>query len=214
MQRVEAQTSDVKKKQQHLKIGNLDTKEAIRLLGSEKLYWTVLEDYYNVIEKKALLIKELEQKEDWAGYTIEVHALKSASRQIGAMELSGKAAALEVAGNAREKETIHNDTDEMLVEYCKYISVLKPYFEKETGEDENLPLINREQLLRYFEQLGEAVDNLDMDGMEEVLSSMKAYAYEDGQKEFFVKLCDAINEVDVFACEEIMEQWKEQLGIG
>lgn len=178
IQRVEAQTSDVKKKQHHLKIGNLDTKEAIRLLGSEKLYWNVLQDYYRVIEKKALLIKEMEQKEDWAGYTIEVHALKSASRQIGAMELSGKAAALEEAGNARDKETIHRDTDELLVEYCNYISVLKPYFEEEAGEDENLELISKEQLLMYFEQLEEAVDNLDMEGMEEVLSFMKGYAYE------------------------------------
>lgn len=203
--------SDAKKKTKQLKIGNLDTKEAMRLLGSEKLYWSVLEDYYKVIEKKALLIKQLEQKEDWPGYTIEVHALKSASRQIGAMELSKKAAALEEAGNARDKETIHSNTDEMLVEYCNYLSVLKPYFEKKEQENENLEIISKEQLLMCFTQLEEAVDNLDMDGMEAVLETMKAYAYEEAHKDLFTGLCDAIDVVDVYACEDIMNQWKELL---
>ena len=41
-------------------------------------------------------------KEDWTNYTVEVHALKSSSKQIGAIALSDKAAALEKAGNARD----------------------------------------------------------------------------------------------------------------
>ncbi|MGN0437165.1 MAG: PocR ligand-binding domain-containing protein [Lachnospiraceae bacterium] len=211
MKQVAAMTSEHTKKHHHLKIGNLDTKEAIRLLGNEKLYWHVLEDYYNVIEKKALLIKELEQKEDWVNYTIEVHALKSASRQIGAMSLSARAAALEEAGNARDKEIIHRDTDEMLVDYCNYISVLKPYFEKEETSDESLEQISKEKLLTYFELLEEAVDNLDMDGMEEVKSAMLNYCYEDNQKELFEQLCEAINNIDVDACEELVKQWKSLL---
>ena len=69
-------------------IEGLDTNAALKLLGSEKLLWAVLKDYYQVIRKKADRIKQLEQKEDLKNYTIEVHALKSASRQIGAIELS------------------------------------------------------------------------------------------------------------------------------
>lgn len=211
MKPMEANTSEVWKKAQQLKIGNLDTKEAIRLLGSEKLYWSVLEDYYKAIEKKALLIKQLEQNEDWSAYTIEVHSLKSASRQIGAMELSRKAAALEEAGNARNRSAIHRHTDEMLVEYCDYLPVLKPYFEKKVQEEEPREMIQKEQLLMYFVQLEEAVDNLDMDGMEEVMESMKAYTYEESQNDLFNKLCDAIDMVDVDACGDIMNQWKTQL---
>lgn len=213
MKRAVAQTSDQKKKEKTklMKIGNLDTKEAVRLLGSEKLYWSVLEDYYKVIEKKSLLIKDLEQSEDWPGYTIEVHALKSASRQIGAMELSVKAARLEEAGNARDKEFIHGNTDEMLVEYCNYISVLKPYFEKEQGSEVQLELIGEEQLLAYFEELAEAVDNLDMDGMEDVIASMKNYSYLENQQPLFERLCDAVDSVDVYECEEIIKQWREIL---
>lgn len=213
IKRMVANTSDMVKKDKinQLKIGNLETKEAIRLLGSEKLYWSVLEDYYKVIEKKALLIKDLEQKEDWPAYTIEVHALKSASRQIGATGLSKKAAALEEAGNARDKEIIHRDTDEMLVEYCNYISLLKPYFEKSKDEDEisNQLLITREQLLAFFDELEEAVDNLDMDSMEGILTSMKGFSYEENQQTLFEQLSDAIDCIDVDACGDIMEEWKQ-----
>ena len=58
----------------------------MQFLGSEKLYWSVLKDYYHMIDKKADLIKTLEEKEEWKRYTIEVHALKSISKQIGAEE--------------------------------------------------------------------------------------------------------------------------------
>ncbi len=211
MKRVVANTSNLKKREKikQLKIGDLDTREAMRLLGSEKLYWSVLGDFFKVIEKKASLIKELEEDEDWPAYTIEVHALKSASRQIGAIELSEKAAQLERAGNARYKEYIHCNTDEMLAEYCKYISVLEPYFEKEQAPVESGEWMEKELLLEKFEVLADAVENLDMDGMEEVMNSMKTFRYPEDQQPFFQRLCDAIDSIDVDACEEIMNQWKE-----
>ena len=93
-----------------LKIEGLDVEAALELLGSEKLYWSVLKDYYHLIDKKVQLIDDLEKAEDWRGYTIEVHALKSASRQIGATTLSDMAAALEQAGNAGDAVMIHQQT--------------------------------------------------------------------------------------------------------
>ena len=82
-----------------MKIEGLNTGRALQCLGSEKLYWSVLKDYYHMIDKKADLIKTLEEKEDWKRYMIEVHALKSISKQIGAEELSKLAAEMEQAGN-------------------------------------------------------------------------------------------------------------------
>lgn len=82
IQRVNASQRTVRKRttDKEIMVGDLDTKSAIRLLGDEKVFWRVLKDYYRVINKKAGYIEELMAKEDWAGYTIEVHALKSASK--------------------------------------------------------------------------------------------------------------------------------------
>ena len=89
-----AETSDIV-------VGDLDVSYAMRFLGSETLFWSILKVFYKDIEKKAKLIKQLEEEENWTDYTIEVHALKSSSKQIGALSLSDQAASLEKAGNAR-----------------------------------------------------------------------------------------------------------------
>ena len=40
-----------------MKMEGLNTGRALQFLGSEKLYWSVLKDYYHMIDKKADLIK-------------------------------------------------------------------------------------------------------------------------------------------------------------
>ncbi|MDE5824702.1 MAG: response regulator, partial [Lachnospiraceae bacterium] len=74
-------------------IPELNIQGALKLLGSEDLFMTILADYYHAIPKKLKLIQNYKDKEEWHNYTVEVHALKSSSRQIGADELSDRAAA-------------------------------------------------------------------------------------------------------------------------
>ncbi len=87
------------------------------MLGSEELFMTILADYYHAIPKKLKLIQTYRDKEEWHNYTVEVHALKSASKQIGADELADMAAALEAAGNAGEIDIILHNTDDALSMY-------------------------------------------------------------------------------------------------
>ena len=67
------------KKSDHIVVGDLDIKYAMEFLVSEELFWKVLKVYYHSIDKKAKLIKELEEAENWTEYTIEVHTLKNSS---------------------------------------------------------------------------------------------------------------------------------------
>lgn len=199
-----------KKKGGKLEIGNLDTATAINMLGSEKLFRAVLKDFYRVIEKKHNQIKEAETKEDWSTYTIEVHALKSAARQIGAVPLSEKAAALEEAGNKKNAAMIHARTDEMLAEYKEYIPVLAPFCEEqETKRDRGQ--IPEGKLRKLFADMRAAIDELDMDRMEEAAGAMKEYSYSGKQSELFNGLLDAVENIDVDACEELMEEWEKLL---
>lgn len=192
-------------------VGDLDTKSAIALLGNEKLFWSVLKEYYHVIDKKSRLIKELMDSEDWAGYTIEVHALKSASRQIGAISLSEKAAAMEKAGNAREVEQIRQCTDEMLQQYRGYLSILEPFFSEQQEDDTGKQDISPDMLRKLFAGMRDALDNLDIDGMESVISKMNQYHYEEWEQELFGQLKSAVEEIDVDSCEEIVAHWENEL---
>lgn len=194
----------------HLEIGDLDTDMARKLLGSETLYWSVLKDYYRVIEKKADLIKKLEQKEDFEAYTIEVHALKSVSKQIGAIALSEQAAILEKAADEKAAALIHEKTDEMLEKYRGYIALLAPYFaeEEENGAKE---AVSEEVLNALFVDMREALENLDMDQMEAVVAELKQYHYaQKWERELLSKLSGAVEEMDVDSCEAILGLWEKQ----
>ena len=193
-----------------LRIGDLDTEFAIKILGSDKLFRNILKEYYKAIPTKSMHIKELEQNEDWHAYTIEVHALKSSSKQIGAMELSEIAAELEKAGNEQDIDTIRNKSDIMLQKYVGYIDVLKPYCE-EKEDNSNKKYADKDKLSALFERMLEAVDNLDMDQMEEVIIHMERYSFDDNQSKFFGELKIAVGNIDVERCEEIIHNWKDAL---
>ncbi len=189
-------------------IGDIDVKNAVKLLGTEKLYWKVLKDYYRVIHSKSDTIQLLKDQKDWSGYTVEVHALKSASRQIGAAALADMAAALERAGNARNIEEIEKYTGSLLIKYRSYDAILAPLFLEEAEEnEEDRQQATDEILSPLFDKLREAIDNLDMDGMEEVAEAMGRYSYAEDKKEKYDRLMEAISNVDVDTCTEILDTW-------
>lgn len=189
-------------------IDGLDTAAALKLLGTEKLFWAVLKDFYQAISRKAKLIRELECKEDWKAYTIEVHALKSAAKQVGALELSEKALLLEKAGNAGDGETIHRDTEELVLQYAGYIEILKPYFQEEKKADTGKE-ITAEELQEYFARIRVAMEDLDMDTVLEIFGVMAQYSYKDKEEELFEQLGEAATDYDVERCEELIGEWEQ-----
>ncbi len=191
-------------------IEGLDTDAALKLLGSEELLWAVLKDYYKIIRKKADRIHELEQAEDWKNYTIEVHALKSASKQIGATELSALAADMEKAGNAGDAHLIHQYTGTMLEQYMHYDHILAPYFMEDETASNSGEVLTPELRRQAFDALRSAIDELDMDRMEEVIQDLALYHYEDWQMELFKQLKNAAWELDVDSCESSLAAWEKE----
>lgn len=196
-----------------IEVGDLDVKSAVKLLVSEELFWKVLTVFYRGIDKKARLIQMLVEQENWTDYTVEVHALKNAARQIGAISLSEKAAALEIAGNARDLETIYRDTDAMLTQYLGYLPVLEPFCAEEEENEEGKDEISETVLRECFRDMEDALDDLDMDRMEEAIKRMGQYHYEGWQYEMFEELKEAVEEVDVELCEDILEKWRAKTGM-
>ncbi len=189
-------------------IPELNMEEALKLLGSEELFMTILADYYHVIPKKQKLIETYRDKKDWYNYTIEVHALKSASRQIGADDLSEKAAALEAAGNANDIDMILQNTDELLALYAHYHDLLSPYF-PEKREEEGKPPITTPVLMEVFALMKQAIEDLDMDKMDDAIHTLDGYSFQDESHDLYIQLCEAVADMDPDACEEVISSWKE-----
>ncbi len=191
----------------------LDCERAISSLGSAELYSRIVGEYYRSGHEKYDGIKLAFANEDWNDYTIRVHALKSSSRQIGAEELGSAAENLEKAGKAGDIEYIRANNDAALEAFRTLLDGLEKYFPTEERDESQLEPIDADALMSLIDQLDERCEELDMDGMEEVMDRMNGYAYPEEVREFIKPLFDAIANIDTDACGEITAQIRERMGL-
>ena len=191
-------------------IGDLDIQAAYAKLGSEKLFWSVLKEYYRVIGKKCALIQKYWEQHDRKSYTVEVHALKSASRQIGAMRLADAAERLEAAGNAGDDAMIDAQTGALLEKYRSYRDILAPWCAEQEKKEHSDKLIPDEELHRALDEMQEAVAELDMDAIEAVLERLLQYQFGEEEKVLLERLQEAAADFDAECCETLISEWKKR----
>lgn len=99
------------------KIPGIDVEEGVRAASNQEVYLNVCWLFYTSADEKIAQIKKYAQEMDFKNYTIQVHALKSSARLLGAMDFSQEALALEMAGKAQDGETVTTSTQYVLNEY-------------------------------------------------------------------------------------------------
>ena len=185
-------------------IPGLDTATAVSMVGTPKLYLKILKEYYKNIVSNHEQLQLAYANEDWENYTIKVHALKSSSKQIGAMALSEKAAALEAAGKSGDIDYIKANSAEALDEYISLTTLLKDYCEEE--DEGNREPIPDDVLTDIMNRAITASDDLDMDAMEAIVEEMKKYSYKEDISEQINEFMESAEMMDVFTCKEIAEK--------
>ena len=71
--------------------------------------------------------------------------------------------------------------------------------------DEFLPLLKS-----LFEKMREALEELDMDKMDEVLAEFKSYSYPSDMQEYLNQLALSVESLDVDSCMSILEFWEKE----
>lgn len=193
-------------------IPKLDVTAAMNLAGSENLFWQILREYAKSIPRKTKLIRQRFEEKNWKNYTIEAHALKSFSKQVGAMELSELAAKMEQAGNRNDIEFILAHHEEMLQKYQAYEPILEKYLESPAEVIKLKEDYDGEAALRLLESMEEAIDNLNMDAMDDVVEQLEKMTLPEEQEQYFVQIKEAVEGLDVEACETVLANWKKELG--
>lgn len=204
------ETSVSAKQNEDLQIEGIDVKAGLALSGNMELYKKILSDYYAVIEKKAGLIEQYKNTGDVEAYTIEVHALKSASKLIGATELSQLAARLEKCGHEKDMAPIEEETGQLLRQYRAYLPILAPFGKKEETGD--LHEITGEQLKEKLKELFDAVDDFDIDTASSIVEELKACSFSEEEKACLAKLSEAIDEMEYDDAGETAKEWMENIG--
>ena len=182
--------------EEELIIEGLNVKEGIENSGSKELFLNLLGDYYKLIDQKSTKVEKCLADGLFRDYTIEVHALKSTSRMIGAMELSDMFYELEQLGNAGDQKTLEMKTPNVISLYRSYKAVLEPYGRQKEQEKQAVPV---EEILKALEDLKNAMDNFDLDGADAAMHILEGYAFPEEYQ-------DRVEELSAYVADVAMEE--------
>ena len=218
IQKIEGESEKKEQRQERLKhiaeqisIPKLDVPSAMRLAGSEELFWQILREYARSIPKKAKLIQQYFDEKNWKNYTIETHALKSFSKQVGALELLELAAKMEQAGNEYDIKFILAHHDELLQKYQAYEPILEKYLDSPEKAVKLKDVYDGEKVLSLLDGMEEAIENLDMDAMDAVVEGLDKMLFPKEQEKYLAQMKEAVEGLDVETCETVLTEWKKVL---
>nr|MCR4892994.1 HD domain-containing protein [Lachnospiraceae bacterium] len=181
---------------------SLDAEAGVRNCGSVKGYLSILKNFYASAEEKASEIERFYQEKDLENYTIKVHALKSSARIIGAMKLSEKARRLEEAGDAKDRETIRQETTALLDLLRSYKEQLAPI--KNQGRD--LPEADEATVEDAYSALAEFAEVTDYSMAWMVLDAIDEYRLKPKDRSRFDRLRSAVARMDWDQVHAIIEE--------
>ncbi len=104
----------------------LDTDSGLDYCGDVEDYIYTLRMYMGSAEEKAREIEDYRAAGDIKNTTVKIHALKSASRAIGALALGEFAARLEKAGNSGDTDTLDKELGKLIAGYRQLAKDLEP----------------------------------------------------------------------------------------
>ena len=190
----------------------LDTEEAIKGMGNEEIYISILSEFSSIGAKNADEIEAFKDSKDIENYTIKVHALKSSARIIGAKVLSSEAKDLEElgdmakGGNKEALARIEMSTEKLLSDYRSLSESINDVLKmngidvSNAGEDDtdekNLPEISASDLKEAYSVISEMTEAFDIDAIKSVLNSLKDYKIPDSEKEKIKAISESVSEIN------------------
>ncbi len=103
--------------------GVIDLRLGVSYCGGREAYLEILSLYLDRVPELMERAEALYRREDWQGYAVELHSLKSDSLSVGAEALSQRAKVLEQAGKAGDAALIRREHEPMLAA-CREVTAL------------------------------------------------------------------------------------------
>ena len=178
-------------------IEGIDTVKGAETAGGEEAYVLICRNFYDTAKARIGMIQEAYEKEDYDNYTIQVHALKSSARLIGAAEFSEQAQELENAGREGDIEKVKKDTESILNRYKWLYDRFDAIFgEGADPADDDRPLISEEDLKNNLADMAELLEAFDFDTAKELFDSFADYKMPDGFKETYSEMKTKMADLD------------------
>lgn len=160
---------------------------AMQNCGTTDVLMVALKEYYDNIKLRSDQIEGFWREKDFKNYTIQVHALKSSSRLIGALELSEKAAYLEKCGDEENLEEINAKTADLLELYRSYVQKLAVL---DKGKEKK-QRIDKKRYGEAIQAIKEFTLSFDFNAIDSIIDALESYSVppEEEQRYLEIKRC-------------------------
>ena len=179
----------------------LDVQKAVELAGGFENWLAIAKTFAGSIVEKANQIQEYYEKGAIKDYTIQVHALKSASRIVGAERLSELAASLEEAGNLLQKN------EELLGLYRSYSDLLEPVKKYGGQAEEEKQELTEKELSEIIDAIRLACTNFDLVEVEEKFALLQKAKLPEKLAGKMEELSKAVENIEFEQVEEIFKNY-------
>ena len=190
-------------------IKEIDVDAALRNCGSSELLFSTIEQYHSSINQKALELQNYFEAEDWHNYEIKVHALKSTSRLIGAIELSNLAEHLEKSADQNDIDEIQLKHKELINTFIDNLRILEPVL-KNKSDDSLKPDISKEQLKDRIKLMIEYAEAFDIDGLDNIVKELTNFKLPLDFSQKFVKISQYVQNVDFKELRNLLLEWSNE----
>ncbi len=186
-------------------IAQIDVLAGIRHCKGVEPYLDAVRIYESLVDTNAGEIEHFIEEKDVENATINIHALKSTSRVIGAEDLGAFAERLENAGKAHDTETLYSQAGELVSCYRALGADLKPIVSDGTEKTEELIPADEDMLGEMYTAIEEFMSVSDYDSAVEIIEGLKKYSVPDDQKERCRSLIAAASEIRYEDIEQILK---------
>lgn len=188
-------------------IPEMDLEYAKMILISENTIIQTARDFYRTIPKEIKDYREMLAVITEPGvmdtYRIQVHALKSTSKMIGLLSLSGLARLCELAAKNGDINKIMDLTPYLLTELENCMENLSVFKER---EDEKKTFSDSSLLKKILQKMKESADDYDMDALDIMGEELMKYQYEDDMKELMELLLEQIHNISITDAGETIDK--------
>lgn len=181
---------------------------------NQRLLLHTMEDFYNMIgneaDKLENLLAKAEIDNDYSGYQVQVHGMKSSAAMIGILPLSGCAKILEDAAKRQDREVLLQMTPIFLREWCGFRERLGRFIVSESKE----PVPMKEdsaELIGILGMMQGAAAEMDVDTMDEMIKILQQYRLPDDLPGQMEDLISAVTSLESDKVIQITGEWIDHI---
>ena len=184
-------------------------------------YSASIEEFHDLLnlycldgKRKLEVLQELWEEKDYKAYGIEVHALKSASANVGAMQVSNRAREQEKAVKREDYSFVDSHAEKLLAEYEEQLEHIQAYLDmKHFSEDKKLKdkEIEKTDLLLEIKSALSNLENFQSKDCAHIIETILEYRLEPAIETNLEKIREQLKLYEDDAAEQMLRELIEQI---